>query len=56
MKNKNQLNLIGKKIIKRDNQMYQILDFLNKNLKDKNIIFGLSLKDSEHMEISIYYF
>ncbi|RBP45589.1 DUF4264 family protein [Garciella nitratireducens] len=55
MENKKQLDLIGKKIIKKDDQMYQIIDFLNKNLKDRNIIFGLSLRDQDHMEITIYY-
>jgi len=34
--------------------LYKLVDFLNKNLKDKNIIFGLSKKDDETMIVSIY--
>jgi len=34
--------------------LYKIVDFLNKNLKDKGLIFGLSQKDEETMRISIY--
>ena len=34
-------------------ELYKLIDFLNKNLKDSNIIFGLSKKDDK-MKISIY--
>jgi len=34
--------------------LYKLVDFLNKNLKDKNIIFGLSKKDDKTMLVSIY--
>ncbi|GAE89045.1 YpmA family protein [Acetivibrio straminisolvens] len=34
-------------------ELYKVVDFLNKNLKDKNLIFGLSKKDNK-MIISIY--
>lgn len=34
-------------------ELYKIVDFLNKNLKDKNLIFGLNKKD-EKMIISVY--
>ena len=34
--------------------LYKLVDFLNKNLKDKNIIFGLSKKDDETMVVAIY--
>jgi hypothetical protein len=34
--------------------LYKLIDFLNKNLKDKNLIFGLSKKDDETMQVSIY--
>jgi len=34
-------------------ELYKVVDFLNKNLKDKNLIFGLSKKD-EKMVFSIY--
>ncbi len=34
--------------------LYKIVDFLNKNLKHKGLIFGLSKKDDETMCITIY--
>ncbi|ABN51940.1 hypothetical protein Cthe_0705 [Acetivibrio thermocellus ATCC 27405] len=34
-------------------ELYKVVDFLNKNLKDKKLIFGLSKKDNK-MIISIY--
>lgn len=34
-------------------EMYLIVDFLNKSLKDTNLIFGLK-KDGEKMTITIY--
>jgi len=34
--------------------LYKIVDFLNKNLKDKGLIFGLAKKDEGTMRISIY--
>ena len=34
-------------------ELYRIVDFLNKNLKEKKLIFGLSKKDDK-MTISIY--
>lgn len=34
-------------------ELYRVVDFLNKNLKEKNLIFGLSKKDDK-MIISIY--
>ncbi len=35
------------------NDMYEIVDFLNKSLKDTNLIFGLK-KDGDKMSITIY--
>jgi len=40
--------------IKNFPDLYKIVDFLNKNLKDKGLIFGLSQRDEETMRISIY--
>ncbi|SFP92293.1 Protein of unknown function [Caldicoprobacter faecalis] len=40
--------------IKNFPDLYKIVDFLNKNLKDRGLIFGLSQKDEETMRISIY--
>ncbi len=34
-------------------EAYKIVDFLNKNLKEKNIIFGLSKKNGR-MTITLY--
>lgn len=39
--------------IKSELEMYKVVDFLNKNLKHKNLIFGLS-KNGERMTLSIY--
>jgi len=49
------LELIAVKSFKSYDDMYKIVDFLNKILKDKDIIFGLT-KDSTNdtMTISIY--
>lgn len=33
--------------------LYQVVDFLNKSLKDKNLIFGIK-KNGSKMTISIY--
>jgi len=40
--------------VKNSPELYKIVDFLNKNLKDRGLIFGLSKKDEETMRISIY--
>lgn len=47
------LELIAVKKFKAYDDMYKVVDFLNKNLKDKQVIFGLTKKD-EGMTISIY--
>ncbi len=49
------LELIAVKSFKSYDDMYKIVDFLNKILKDKDIIFGLT-KDTANdtMTISIY--
>lgn len=54
MKVKNdQLKLIAIKEFSKFDDMYKIVDFLNKNLKGKGFIFGLSVKDDKDV-ISIY--
>jgi len=35
-------------------ELYKLVDFLNKNLKDRNFVVGLSRKDNETMAVSIY--
>ena len=52
-KHKLMLKLIAHKSFTKYNEMYKVVDFLNKSLKEKNIIFGLT-KDGEKMTINIY--
>jgi len=49
------LEHIASKEFETWSELYKVIDFLNKNLKEKNIMFGLT-KDSEKetMTISIY--
>jgi len=47
------LELISSMEFDADAPLYKIIDFLNKSLKDKNIIFGLSI-NKDKMMISIY--
>ncbi|OPX81047.1 MAG: hypothetical protein A4E52_02262 [Pelotomaculum sp. PtaB.Bin013] len=49
------LELIAVKSFKACDDMYKIIDFLNKTLKNKHVIFGLT-KDAakDTMKISIY--
>ncbi|HWI54087.1 MAG TPA: YpmA family protein [Desulfobacteria bacterium] len=52
---KDKLELIAAKVFKPYDEMYKIVDYLNKTLKHKNVMFGLT-KNSENgsMTISIY--
>lgn len=49
------LELIAAKNFKPYDDMYKVVDYLNKNLKHKNVMFGLT-KNSEDgsMTITIY--
>ncbi len=47
------LELIACKTFTKYSEMYKVVDFLNKSLKDKNIIFGLT-KKGDKMTINIY--
>lgn len=47
------LKIIAQKELSNNPELYKLIDFLNKNLKEKNIIFGLSM-DGEKMTVSIY--
>ncbi len=47
------LDLKAKVEVESNLELYKVVDFLNKNLKDKNLIFGLSKKEKK-MTISIY--
>ncbi|MDD4169765.1 MAG: YpmA family protein [Desulfotomaculaceae bacterium] len=54
-KSKGKLEIIAVKSFNSYDEMYKIVDFLNKTLKDRRLIFGLT-KDSgkDTMSISIY--
>ena len=43
----------GKIKIKYQDDLYTLVDFLNRNLKEKNIMFGLS-KDEDRAIITLY--
>jgi len=47
------LELIAKKEIDYNDELYKLIDFLNKNLKNKHIILGIS-KSKDKAIISIY--
>jgi hypothetical protein len=58
MSDKKSKNVVGLKLIAcktftKYSEMYKVVDFLNKSLKDKNIIFGLT-KKGDKMTINIY--
>ena len=49
------LELIATRSFANYEEMYRVVDFLNKNLKEKKVMFGLTKKkDSGEMVISIY--
>ena len=52
---KDQLLVKAKETFSSYEEMYRVVDFLNKNLKEKGVIFGLTknLKDNT-MSITIY--
>ncbi len=51
--NEDTLKLLAIKEFNESEDLYLIVDFLNKALKDKNLIFGIRKKDSK-MSVSIY--
>jgi hypothetical protein len=51
--NHNELNLLANKKFKEHEEMYKIVDFLNKSLKKDGLIFGLTKQDDFNI-ISIY--
>ncbi|WP_291572488.1 YpmA family protein [Clostridium sp. UBA4548] len=50
---KDKLQLIATKEFKEYDEMYKIVDFLNKNLSGLNLIFGMHEKNNSHV-LSIY--
>jgi len=47
------IELIATQRIGVNGELYKVVDFLNKNLKDHGLMFGLTKKDDK-MVISIY--
>jgi hypothetical protein len=55
VENAGKLELISTKTFKSYDDMYKVVDFLNKTLKDKKVIFGLTKNINQGtMTISIY--
>lgn len=52
-KNYDELHLIAIKEFTHNEEMYKVVDFLNKNLKSKGLIFGMAYKEGKDV-ISIY--
>lgn len=54
-KDKEKLELIAQKTFKESPELVKVVDFLNKVLRGKRLMFGLTKdKDSGEMTISIY--
>ena len=50
------LSVIGTHICTVTDDLYLLVDFLNRNLKDKDVIFGLSLAEDQpgKMVVTLY--
>lgn len=51
-----QLHVLATHLCSKTDDLYLLVDFLNRNLKDKDIIFGLSKAETEpeKMQITLY--
>ena len=47
------IELIATQKLKASPDLYKVVDFLNKNLKDRSLMFGLTKKE-DTMTISVY--
>jgi len=47
------LELIALKAFPADEQLYKVIDFLNKSLKEHKLMFGLT-KSGDSMTVSVY--
>lgn len=47
------IELIGIQKVKANSELYKVVSFLNKNLKEHNLMFGLSKKE-DIMILSVY--
>lgn len=55
MSQRDKLELIATKTLPAHEDMYKIVDFLNKTLKEKQVMFGLTLNKQENtMTVSVY--
>ncbi|MDI6709454.1 MAG: YpmA family protein [Thermoanaerobacterales bacterium] len=48
------LELIATRSFAPYDEMYQVVDFLNKNLKNRGLIFGLTKAKDGRMAITVY--
>lgn len=56
-KDESKLEIIASRAFPYYEEMYQIIDFLNKNLKEKGVMLGLRKeKTTDRLNISIYDF
>lgn len=56
-KERGKLELIAHKSFSANDELIRVVDFLNKNLKEKKIMFGISKdKDKNQMTINVYEF
>lgn len=53
MQSKDKLELVATMEIESNLELYKIVDFLNKTLKNKDLIFGL-VKKNDKMQITVY--
>ncbi|MDK2799916.1 MAG: hypothetical protein PWP27_445 [Clostridiales bacterium] len=53
MNDSSKLQLKATLEISMNDELYKLIDFLNKNLKQKNLIFGLAQKEDK-MIVTIY--
>jgi len=50
--NKDKLEILASKTFKPYDDMYKVVDYLNKTLKHKKVMFGLT-RESESQEVTI---
>lgn len=53
MNDQGKLELMGTLKLKQNDELYRLVDFLNRSLKEYNLIFGLTKKE-DGMVFSIY--
>jgi len=53
MESRGKLELVATLKLKKDDELYRLVDFLNRNLKSYNLMFGMT-KKGEEMTFSIY--